>query len=297
MWIPPQPYLPASRIRREKPKTKWFIGLDLGQRRDYSALACLELSWRNAGRCMVTYEWKFEPSLALLALDRFPLGTDYELIPRMLARRVEQIDALPRAYVDPAPAKEVIIDGGGPGPPVIDRIRSTMKKLVTVSPILITAGRGQNALVDGYTGVPRRTLVSDVLLLIANQTLQMPPDLDHRDTLETEFSNLSGGSSQPVSSTAHDDLVMALALGVWGALRAGPELLPERPLTREDIWESEDQRSPPPPRPATATGPGTGPGLPPLKTPGRESKAKRNRRASGKPPSRSRRQTESPCRR
>ncbi|MFN0105311.1 MAG: hypothetical protein ACKV2U_24900, partial [Bryobacteraceae bacterium] len=231
-----------------QPKSKWYIGLDLGQRRDFSALACLELSWQNSGRCPVTFEWIFVPSLALLSLDRFPLGTDYEQIPNLLGRRVDHIDAMPRPYDEAAPAKNVVIDGGGPGPPVIDRIRKKMAKLVTVAPIIITGGRGQSSLTNGYTGVPRRTLISDVLLLIGNRTLQMPPDLDHRHTLETEFSNLSGGSSQPVGRDAHDDLVIALALGVWGALRDVPELLPDRPLTRDDIWEAEDQRTVPPPK-------------------------------------------------
>jgi hypothetical protein len=254
MFLPNNPTFDPGlgvRVRRGKPETSWYIGLDLGQRRDFSALACLELSWFNTGRCPVTFEWMFVPSLVLLALDRFPLGTDYEEIPRMLGRRVEHIDAMPRPYSQGAPPKHVIIDGGGPGPPVIDRIRRQMRALVTVRPVLITGGKGQSSLTDGYTGVPRRVLISDVLLLLSNHTLQLPPDLEHSETLEEEFSNLSGGSSQPVSSNAHDDLVMALALGVWGALKEAPELLPDRPPFRqetEDVWDPSHRRRVPPPQ-------------------------------------------------
>jgi len=221
-------YEPATgeRVRAIRPDPKWYIGLDLGQRRDYSAFACLELTWRNLGRCPVTFGWKFAPALALLSLDRFPLGTDYEDIPRMLALRVQQIDAVPRPYGEPAPAKDIVIDGGGPGPPVIDRIRRKMNKLVHVRPVLITSGQGQNSLTGGYTGVPRRTLISDVLLLLANRTLELPPDLDEGEALAEEFAGLTAATSQPASAAAHDDLVMALALGAWAALSDAPELLP-----------------------------------------------------------------------
>ena len=256
MYLPKYPSYDsgrAARVLRGKPKTEWHIGVDLGKRRDFSAFGCLELSWVNTGRCPVTFAWNFVPSLALLALDRFPLGTDYEDIPRMLGRRVDQINALPRAYLDGVPGKNVAIDGGGPGPPVIDRIRRRLRDQVNVRPVFITGGNTQSSLSDGYTGVPRRMLISNVLLLLSNGTLELPPDLDHCETLEEEFSNLSGGSSQPVTSDAHDDLVMALALGVWSALKDAPELLPDCPVVpgeSEEGWNAEAKRAvPPPPEP------------------------------------------------
>lgn len=252
MFLPANPTFDpglASRVRREMPKPQWYIGLDLGQRRDYSALACMEITWRNDGRCPVTYEWRFTPTLNLLALDRFPLGTDYEEIPRMLHRRVDQINSLPCAFTHANPAKHVIIDGGGPGPPVIDRIRRSMSGLVNVRPVIITAGKGQSTLTGGYTGVPRRSLISNVLLLMSNRTLQMPPDLHNRELLETEFANLAGGSTQPATADAHDDLVIAVCLGAWAALRDAPELLPDRPVTRYEVWDAIRESRPDPPKP------------------------------------------------
>ena len=54
------------------------IGLDLGPKRDPSALAILEVGEDVTGRRdPVTWEWEREPYVNLLYLERIALGTPY----------------------------------------------------------------------------------------------------------------------------------------------------------------------------------------------------------------------------
>ncbi|MBI2687323.1 MAG: hypothetical protein HYX27_13470 [Acidobacteria bacterium] len=244
MWLPKEfTYDPTlyQRVRRTMPDTRYYFGLDLGQRRDFSALATFELTWRNEGRCPVTWELKFVPTLSLLALDRFPLGTDYTEIPYLLEDRMKQVDAMPRPYTGGNPMKDVVVDGGGPGPAVVESIRCNLGPYIDLKPIIITGGHTESSLDKGYRGVPRRTLISNLLLMIANNSVKVPRDLDNREELETEFANLRAGTTQPEQSTAHDDLVLAVAMGAWGALSFAHELVPKQPANRENPWRFEKE--------------------------------------------------------
>jgi hypothetical protein len=231
------------RVRREMPKPQWYLGLDLGQRRDFSALASMELTWTRGARSPVTWEWEYIPTLSLLALDRFPLGTSYEEIPELVRERIRQIDATPRNHHEVDPRIDLVVDGGGPGPPVIDTLRQRLARRVYLRPVMITNGKGRNKLTGGYTGVPRRTLLSDALLVIANKTLRVPPDLENASELELEFAGLRAAGE----SATHDDLVMAVALGIWAARQTAPELIPDRTESSDKDWDIDRQRQPPPP--------------------------------------------------
>ena len=252
MFLPNNPSFDpgfAARVRRETPKPAWFLGLDLGQRLDFSALATTQLTWTENGRCPVSWEIRRVPTLSLLALDRFPLGTDYEEIPAMLAARADMIDASPRAYSPTNPAKHTVIDGGGPGAPVVDRVRRTLGHRLNVKPIMITSGKLESHLGKGYNGVPRRTLISNTLLMLANGSLKVPASLDLREELEKEFAALSAGGAHHPTGAHHDDLVMAVSLAVWGSLLSAPELLPDRRLTNYDTYDVAKERNVPPPAP------------------------------------------------
>jgi hypothetical protein len=64
------------------PSPMRYIGLDLGQRRDHSALSALNLQWIAHGRCPVSFEYLFEPKLSIRFLKRFPIGSSYEKLLR-----------------------------------------------------------------------------------------------------------------------------------------------------------------------------------------------------------------------
>ena len=204
------------------PGPLWYLALDAGQRRDHSALAALHLSWTAQGRCPVTYEYLFQPQLEIRFLKRFPIGLSYEKVYQLLRARVQEFDpALPLK------AKQLIVDAGGPGPPLVDRLRANLSRHINIKPVIITGGKGANTLTGGYTGVPRRTIVSSLQMLLAADTLKCDTNLPGWTLLREELLELSGNDTQPADSTTHDDLAIATGLAAWAASVDYPELLPE----------------------------------------------------------------------
>jgi hypothetical protein len=211
------------------PATSWNLGLDLGQRRDYSALATLSCEWTTEGRDPVTWEWKHIPRLILRDLERFPLGTSYVFYPEAVERRVTQIDALTPAYGQRRVS--LVVDAGGPGAPVVDEFRRARLDL-ELRPLIITAGNEPNTTAAGTLTAPRKVLISNLIILVDHKKLVAPAGLSSWDALVEEMLELNASTSQPLKTTAHDDMVMALALAAWQATRENPELLPERKKAR-----------------------------------------------------------------
>jgi hypothetical protein len=210
-----------------KPAPKWQLGLDLGQRRDHSAISVLDLEWIERGRCPTTFGWLFEPQLTLRGLERVPLGTSYEDIHLIIADKLDLLERRIAADTNrPLPARELIIDAGGPGPPMVDRLRRTLKGAIRITPVIITGGKGENSLTGGYVGVPRRTLVTQLIQMISCQTIRCPRELIGWKEFAAEMLELSGDRTQPESPNSHDDLVMSTGLAAWAAIRDTPELRP-----------------------------------------------------------------------
>ena len=204
------------------PAPMWYFALDLGQRLDHSALAVLYLCWVAHGRCPVTFEYLFEPQLNVCFLKRFPLGISYECLYELLKERLEEFDP-----TLPVKSKQLIIDAGGPGPPIVDRLRRNLSDSVTIKPVIITGGKGANTLAGGYIGLPRRTIVSTLQLLMAANSLKCEDGLEGWQILKEELLELSGNDTQPEDKSAHDDLAIATGLAAWAATNDFPELLPE----------------------------------------------------------------------
>ncbi|MFN0102672.1 MAG: hypothetical protein ACKV2U_11350 [Bryobacteraceae bacterium] len=203
------------------PEPKSYLGLDLGQRHDHSALAALELTWAPRGRCQLTYADRYQPELAIRSLTRFPLGTDYDELYQLVSARLALHHQAPRLQT-----MELVVDAGGPGPPMVDRLRKTLSANVAVRPVIITGGKGQNTLTGGYIGIPRRSLITTLLLTMAAHSLTCEEGLPNWDLFEEELVELRGDTTHPGHSKAHDDLVMAVALALSAAVRDTPQLLP-----------------------------------------------------------------------
>jgi len=210
-----------------RPQPRAFIGVDLGMRRDHSAIAVLDLVWRPRGRCGVTYAWLFQPRLTIRALERVPLGTCYREVHVIVREYVEQLRLRRDSAGVPVDYRqELVVDAGGPGPPVVAELRASMAPHVQVTPVLLTAGKGENALSGGYLGVPRRSVVTGLIRMIHLRTLRAPPDLLHFPVFMEELLELDGQTTHPATAAGHDDLVIATGLGAWAAGRAVPELVP-----------------------------------------------------------------------
>ena len=199
------------------PEDTWGLGLDLGQRHDHSAFAALEVGWTNLGRCPTDYSQLYQPHLILRQLHRFPLLTSYTAVHENVIHR---ISALPC----PDGRSQLAIDAGGPGPAMVERIRGAVPKGCHVRPVIVTGGKGKNTLAGGYTGIPRASLISRLILTMSTGAFIAYDNLPNWDLFEEELVSLSGTNSHPQGTEAHDDLVVAVALAVDLIVATVPEL-------------------------------------------------------------------------
>jgi hypothetical protein len=226
----------------------YFVGLDLGQARDYSALALVEapawvpsserehpgwpwhlnLSADLAGWVSPAKlnPWQLEqalsynfyqgqppnPPLSLRHLERFELGTRYPVI----IERVRQL-----LSTNPLRGKRIALlaDKTGVGASVVDSLR-----YAGLGPIAITIHGGSVVSRDEYGyRVPKRDLVSAVQVLLQNSRLRIAEGLPLAETLKKELLNFrvkidpqtAHDSYEHWREGDHDDLVLAAAMACW----------------------------------------------------------------------------------
>jgi hypothetical protein len=194
------------------PPKDYFVGLDLGQARDYTAAAVLQRSW---------VEWKHphEARPKLVAyyecgyLQRWPLGTSYPDMVRDVCTLVRR---------PPLDCPVLAVDATGVGRPVIDLIREA-SVYAHLKPILITAGHLTNLTDTGFYCVPKVELVSIVRVILDSTRLQIA-DVPDREVAVRELmtfrSKITAAANMTFESWregAHDDLVFSVALPLWVA--------------------------------------------------------------------------------
>lgn len=183
----------------------FYVGLDLGQSQDYTALAVLErVGCRNGQgrRLPADYHCRH--------LQRWPLGTSYPDI-------IDDLDDM--VGEKPLRGCTLVVDGTGVGRAVVDELRRK-KMPVTLKPVLITSGH--NASFDkGYHHVPKKELASTLVVLFQNHRLKIAP-LPEREILIQELTQFkvkittSGNETfESWRERDHDDLVLATALAAW----------------------------------------------------------------------------------
>lgn len=219
----------------------WYIGLDLGQSNDYSALSILEEpvwlteeqalklnaptdGWVSPARLtqhqlqqahsLNYYHGRpAHPPLTVPHLQRFELHTPYPEIVGQVARLLHTPPLRSGAVT-------LIVDKTGVGAPVIDLFRQGG---MTPIPVIITAGNTVSADPDdGTFRVPKRDLVSAVAVLLEQRRLRIAEALPDTATLSRELQEFRRrvtpeGTDQYASwrESIHDDLVLATALAVW----------------------------------------------------------------------------------
>jgi hypothetical protein len=191
-------------------ESEWYGGLDLGQKRDYSALALLERAriWTDE-RDPVTYAWRTRTRYALRYVERIPLGTDYVEV----ARRVCGVAG--RREIAPL---RLAVDATGVGLAVVDLLRRSGDAGFRsgLAPVVITGGSRARYERESYY-VPRKDLLDLPVVMLERRQLVFAADLPGRRELEGELRGMGVSSAGAGAGAVHDDLVMALALAVWRA--------------------------------------------------------------------------------
>jgi hypothetical protein len=232
----------------------YFIGLDLGQAADYSALCVIEealwagpecdfhgfgafvpqelegtgwvspslLSPRSAQQvARINYELGRKPSppLQLRHLERYELGTPY---PEVVQNVIGVLTRHPiRAHLD---YTRLLVDATGVGRPVVDSFRAQ-----GVHPISILIHGGERVSWedagprDVTLRVPKRDLVASVQTLLQTGRLQISGRLPLADVLRKELLNFRTKINPQTAHDSyshwregdHDDLVLATACACW----------------------------------------------------------------------------------
>jgi threonine dehydrogenase-like Zn-dependent dehydrogenase len=193
----------------------YYLGLDLGQKRDHAAVAIVER--REGSR---RYRVKH--------LERMPLGTTYpEVVERV--REMVQDERL-RGHC------RLAVDATGVGAPVVDLLRAA-RLGGEMAAVTITGGERESQHGQSWS-VPKRDLIAGVQVLLEKGDLRIAKSLPEtgalvRELLDVRVTMANNGRVRLGADGVgqHDDLVIALALACWRAKRTpapmfGTERLP-----------------------------------------------------------------------
>lgn len=194
---------------------KYFLGVDLGQANDYTALSVIEkVMWREHGETRHEYR--------LGHLERLPLGMTYPVQVERVKALVDRLKGSPfrldgRTTWDGDVT--TVADATGVGRPVVDMLRDAGLRLKAVT---ITGG-DQETITSGMYRVPKRELVSVLQVALHKQLLRVQASLPLAPVLRDEMLafrvrySAAGHDSygNDWRENPHDDLVLATALALY----------------------------------------------------------------------------------
>jgi hypothetical protein len=198
----------------------FYIGLDLGQSHDYTAIAIVERAVLRKEFDSTVWSFRKEVQLHLRHLERMPLGTPYPDV----VRRVVDLTRCPQLS---APV-HLAVDNTGVGIAVVDMLRAAHPRAVLL-PVTITAGDTENSC-HGVYRVPKRDLIVGLQVLLQQGGLRIAANLKDVPTLLKELMAMqvkitAAGNEQLAAwrEGDHDDLVFAVALATWAVAKAYPK--------------------------------------------------------------------------
>lgn len=195
----------------------YYLGLDLGQAQDFTALAIIERVDIVIGRCKDCGSDFLEARHHLRHVERFPLRTSYPDIVERIKTMVRS-EQLRDQYL-------LLADATGVGRPVIDLLRNGKIKVI---PVTITGGNNEIDNGQGGWNVAKRILVGNLQVLLQSRRLKFADGLPDAQTMTDELLKFQVKITESANDTygawregAHDDLVFAVALATWYSERFG----------------------------------------------------------------------------
>ena len=190
----------------------FYLGLDLGQTTDFTALAVVERRYPPPSG----NEYP-DPVYLLRHLHRFPLGTSYTAIVSAVAELVSTEQLRYQSVLT--------VDQTGVGRPLVEMLRKADMRCRIVAET-ITAGQTVSVADDGSFRVPKKELVTCLQILLQANRLKIVRSLPAASLLVSELLNFRVKITAAANETFeawrerdHDDLVLALAIAVWYAER------------------------------------------------------------------------------
>ncbi|MEJ8568271.1 hypothetical protein [Elongatibacter sediminis] len=214
-------------------RSRWYVGVDLGQAHDPTAVCVLEEkyaevppnAWGHNVRPLEYRARQYESPLLVRHLERLPLEMTYPA-------QVEHV----RALLARPPLREplTLIDYTGVGRPVFDLFKKA--RVPRLKGVAITAGNQVHKQRHGWS-VPKQILMSKLQALLHSEKLRIAAGIKDAPVLLREMKDFrvnftsAGNAIFNAREGAHDDLVLAVALAVFGATQP-------RPASWEDIAEN-----------------------------------------------------------
>jgi hypothetical protein len=203
---------------------KCFVGLDLGQASDFTAVSVMDViptkyerqiddvePERNIPRTRVVTVEGLPLTYNIRHLERLPIGTSY---PDVVVRVKEILPRLP-------PDTVLVVDNTGVGRPVTD-----MMIQQGLHPVCITITGGDVVTSDGPSfHVPKRDIVGALAVAFQNKQLKIASGIPDAQTLVSELLNFkvkinlktAHDSYEAWREGIHDDLVLSVGMAAWAA--------------------------------------------------------------------------------
>lgn len=196
--------------------SSFFVGLDLGQARDFTALAVVERTPQGDGK----------PAHAVRQLHRWPLGTLYPEIVRDVAGLLSS---------PPLRGCHFLVDQTGVGRAVVDLFREAAMP-VSLYPVTFTGGGTWTRPADSIhlgkvlmVGVLQASLQSRRLHVAALPLRDVL--LRELQTFKVKVTAAGNETFESWREQDHDDLVFAVGMACWGA-----DTIPEPPAGPLFLW-------------------------------------------------------------
>jgi hypothetical protein len=198
----------------------FYVGLDLGQTADYTALAVVHSVQTRMP------DGQAAKGHHLRHLERYPLRTPYPEIVEKVAALVRDEKLSPPEY-DPSRGRyssqppKLVVDNTGVGVAVTDLLKV---KELRFTPVTITGGNRAHKKGTNWR-VPKRDLVAALEVPFHTGALKVAEGLTLWPVLREELLNFrrkislktAHDSYEHWRESDHDDLVLACALACWGA--------------------------------------------------------------------------------
>ncbi len=189
----------------------FFVGLDLGQKQDFSAVAVVEREEHRLAFLAPTLQ-----SMRVRHLERMPLGTPYVNVVSRVSEIMQHPALTPRSWL--------VVDATGVGAPVVEMLRAA-RPPCRVTAVTITAGEKAHGRGEEWH-VPKKDLMAGLQVLLEDGRLKIHRKLRESATLVRELTdvrlNPKAGGHVGVGADGygeHDDLALAVALACWRARR------------------------------------------------------------------------------
>lgn len=226
----------------------FFVGVDLGQMSDYTAICVIEAKGVETGKVL---DHGGRPALELRAeyqvrhLERPARGTPYPAVVKRV-RQILSLGEFKASWRDPVLA----VDASGVGRAVVD-----MFVAEGVSPVRITIHGGDAASQDGAEHrVPKRDIVGVLQATLQTERLKVRKADPLADTFVRELQAFkvkvnpaTAHDSYEAREGEHDDLVLAVGIAIWTAERVyggvvGWAECPAPPAGSPAWYEAEERR-------------------------------------------------------